>query len=161
MDDWHIPIVDAPRRLAQALRAQQWFKFNPTPEQMDTAVAAVKAMPGSKKDPNKISTFWPQPDDMPTISSVDFGDIGKATVTIKNLLSSNSWIKRDRLLWHVQHPGQRLNVNTFTSMPLTGVVPDGTVIIDGHHSLGSLMVYGVEKAPVWSLPMNPNAGQGK
>jgi hypothetical protein len=119
------------------------------------AVKAVNALPGDPDDPNKIPTLWPPPKQMPTISDVDFGDVTTQTVQIKDLLSSNTWVKRDRLLWHVKHPGKRLHDNNFTKLPLVGAVDEGTVIIDGHHTLAARMIAGEATVKVFNLPMVP------
>ena len=117
----------------------------------------MNAFPGFPADDNQLATFWPQARKMPTITDVDFGDVKPDTVDLKNLLSSNRTVKRDRLLWHVQNPGQRLHANPFTTMPLVAATKAGTVIVDGHHSLGALWLLGATKAPVWSLPMTAAA----
>ena len=118
------------------------------------AVAAVNAMPDNGSDPNKIPTICQRPDAMPTISNVDFGSITQPKVTISTLLASNKNLKRDRLLWHVQHPGKRVHNNDFTKLPLTLTFKEGTVIVDGHHFLAALQILGQPTQQVNNLPTN-------
>ena len=122
--------------------------------QIDAAVKVVQGMTSSKKDPNKIPTIWDQPKSMPTISDVDFGDVEFANPALKSLLASNKFLKRDRLLWHVQNPGKALNVNDFTHLPLCCQTSEGITIIDGHHRLAALILLGVNKTQVYNLPLN-------
>lgn len=122
--------------------------------QIAATVKAVQAMPTTNKDPNKIPTLWPNPKDMPDISMVDFGDVVTATATLKSLLSSDKWLKRDRLIWHVQNPGKALHTNPFTTMPLCCTTDEGMTIVDGHHRLGALQLLGAKNTQVYNLPMN-------
>lgn len=121
------------------------------------AVRAASVLAGLPEDPNRIPTFWPEMDPMPTISEIDFGDLTIISATLAELWSSNRTVKRDRLLWHVQHPGQRLHDNPITTMPMVAETDRGVVIVDGHHSLGALWLLGAATAPVWALPMTPNS----
>ena len=122
--------------------------------QIATTVKAVQAMQTSPKDPNKIPTLWDKPKNMPDISMVDFGDVEFATPVIKNLLASNTWLKKDRLIWHVKNPGKALHNNPFTTLPMVCTTNAGMTIIDGHHRLAALMLLGAKSTQVNNLPMN-------
>lgn len=123
-----------------------------TPAQIAAAVTAVKKLPGKKNDPNKIPTLWDRPKAMPTLADVDFGTVTIQSLEVNELLASNKNLKRDRLIWHVQHPGEALNPSVFTENPLVMESPDGNVIIDGHHRLAALKMLGASEAQVYNLP---------
>lgn len=137
------------------LRSEYRAKTAPTytADQIAAVVKAVKAMPAAKKDPNKVATLWPQPKVMPTISDVDFGNVEFAQPSLKSLMASNKYLKRDRLIWHVQNPGKALHNNPFTAAPLVCTVQEGAVIIDGHHRLAALQLLGATKTQVYNLPL--------
>ena len=90
----------------------------------------------------------------PSCPQVDFGDVVTGTATLKTLMSSDTWLKRDRLVWHVQNPGKALHNNPFTTMPLCCTTDEGMTIIDGHHRLAALQLLGATKTQVYNLPMN-------
>ena len=121
-------------------------------DEIAAAVAYVTTMPDNGKDPNKIPTIWPRPDAMPTVSDLDFGNVQTTAKTIAALWASNKNLKRDRLLWHVQNPGQRIHNNDLTQLPLVGTFDGMDVIIDGHHFLAALSILGQPTAQVYDLP---------
>lgn len=102
--------------------------------------------------PNLIPAPWPMIDPVPSVRDLDFGHVALGKVELKKLKSSQNWVRVDRLQWHLQNPGVRLHTNPLTSMPLVMLADDGPVIIDGHHSLGALLLLGADKVPVWTLP---------
>ncbi len=122
--------------------------------QIATAVAAVKALDGDPDDDTKVPAFWDMCDDMPDISQIDFGDAGQVNVVLKDLMASTKRLNRAKLLWHVQHPGQAMRTNPFTTEPIVGAINDGAfVVIDGHHRLAAQMLLGATQYPVWSVPV--------
>ena len=124
-----------------------------TDAQIAATVQTVKNMVSPKKDQNKIPTLWAKPKVMPTISDVDFGSVELANPTISSLMASNSYLKRDRLIWHVQNPGKSLHDNQFTQAPLVCTTSEGMTIIDGHHRLAALLLLGATKSQVYNLPL--------
>lgn len=125
-----------------------------TKAQIDAAVVAAKALDPDGDDDSKIAAFWDMADDMPDISQIDFGDAGQVVVVLKDLLASTKRLNRQKLIWHVQHPGQAMRANPFTTEPIVGAIDDGQfVIIDGHHRLAAQMLLGATKYPVWSVPV--------
>ncbi|HVM64770.1 MAG TPA: hypothetical protein VMU14_07905 [Acidimicrobiales bacterium] len=104
-------------------------------------------------DPNTIPALWPVPDRLPALDELDYGHVEPGTVNLVDLLASQTWLKVDRLLWHIANPGLRLHVNPFTTMPTVFVGDVGQVIVDGHHSLAALLLLGAtDDVPVWLLP---------
>jgi len=116
------------------------------------AIAKAKALKGKGSDPNKIPTFWDQPKQMPTIADVDFGTVTIQTADIPNLLASNKWLKRDRLIWHIKNAPKAMNPSVFTEHPLVMETEDGNVIIDGHHRLAAQTLLGADQFPIFNLP---------
>lgn len=144
------PLAGA-REISRDERAAPAF----TDEQITAAVAAANALPAVKKNnPNKVATFWPQPDQMPTIADVDFRDIATKKLTISTLQASNDTLKRDKLIWHCQNPGETSNPSPFTTAPLVLDTDDGQIIVDGQHRLAALQLLGQTSWPCWLLPSN-------
>jgi len=121
-------------------------------EEIAAAVAAVNALPGRKKNPDKVPTIWDRPKDMPTLADLDFRDVARPSVTIASLQASTKNLSRTRLLWHVQNPGQAKNPSVFTANPIVLDLGDSQVIVDGHHRLAALQLLGATKWPVWLIP---------
>lgn len=105
--------------------------------------------------PNLLPVPWPVADPTPSIRELDFGHLTTGSVKLKDLMASQNWVQVDRLLWHIQNPGQRAHNNPFTLMPVVMQTDDGPVIVDGHHSLASLLYMGADKVPVLLLPAPP------
>lgn len=133
-----------------------WERLAAQPTFSDAAIAgakaAVAALQGKDDDPNKIPTFWDMPKKMPTITDVDFRDMKTQSVPIDSLLASNKWLKRDRMNWHVQNPGQPMNPSVFTEKPIILQTAKGNIILDGQHRLAALKLLGATKWPVFMLP---------
>ena len=89
-----------------------------TKAQVAAAVVKAKALDAAGDDPNKVTAFWPLADDMPDISQIDFGDAGQVVVVLADLLASTKRMNRKKLVWHVQHPGQAMRQNPFTTVPI-------------------------------------------
>lgn len=123
-----------------------------SPVQVAAAKIALAALDGKKSDPNKIPTFWDMPKKMPTITDVDFRDMATASVPIDSLLASNKWLKRDRMSWHLDHPGEPMNPSVFTEKPIILQTKKGNIILDGQHRLAALKLLGAAKWPVFLLP---------
>ena len=163
MIDWHK--LDPQRMTPAEIRAVEglealgidWARLEGrgqtfSPATTAGAIAAVAALQGRKKDPNKIRTFWDLPDKMPTITDVDFRDMKKASVPIDSLYASNKWLKRDRMGWHVRNPGLPMNPSVFTTDPIVLQTKAGNIILDGQHRLAALKLLGATKWPVFLLP---------
>lgn len=123
-----------------------------TDEQIKAAAAAVNALPARGGDPNELDTLWKRPKKMPGIDKVDFRDIVKKPLKLADLMASNKTLARDRLLWHVQHPGQARNPSAFTTAPMVLNDKQGLVILDGHHRLASVQLLGRSSWTCWLLP---------
>ena len=120
--------------------------------QIAAALAAIPLLEGKKSDANKVPTLWEMPKKMPTITDVDFRDMSTTSINIASLFASNKWLKRERLIWHVQHPGEPLNPSVFTTSPIVLQTKDGNIILDGQHRLAALTLLGATKWPVFLLP---------
>ena len=129
-----------------------------TPDPGVDPVDFVNQLPAAGKDPNKIATIWPVAGAVPTVHDVKFGLAQPATVNIMDLTASSKYLRRDKLLWHVQNPGMRHYVNQFTTdangKPCVLVVgdDDDLVIADGHHFLASGLILGFTTASAMCLP---------
>lgn len=115
-------------------------------EQIDAACAACNAMPGG----NKIPTPWDRADDLPDIDDLDFEGMKPANVKIGDLLASDKNVKRDKVIWHIQNPGQRRN--PLLSKPFVASTHEGDVIVDGHHFLFAQQLLGQKNADVFRIP---------
>lgn len=116
---------------------------------IQAALAKVaKLAPGKPK----IPTLWPVADPMPTLADVDFKTVAKTKVPIGGLQASNSDLRRDNLIWHVQHPDQAKNPSPFTKRPIVLNLADRQVILDGQHRLAALKLLGATQAGVYLVP---------
>ena len=121
-------------------------------------IAFINQLPAANDDPNKIATIWPVADHVPTVKDAKFGLAMAMTVTIAGLTATSKYLRRDKLLWHVQNPGMRHYVNQFTTdangKPCVLVVgdDDDLVIADGHHFLASGLILGFTTASAMCLP---------
>lgn len=134
----------------------------------DDIAAAVDYVNGlapaaDQGDPNKVDTIWPVAGAVPTMKEAKFGLAQPMMVNIADLTASSRYLKRDKLLWHVQNPGMRYYTNAFTvdeqGKPRVLVTDaDGLCIIaDGHHFLASGVILGFTTASAMCVPTNaPN-----
>jgi hypothetical protein len=133
-----------------------------TADDIAQAVEYVTNLPmaADTNDPNEVDTIWPVAGAVPTLKDAKFGLAQPMTVNIADLTASSKHLKRDKLLWHVQNPGQRNYVNAFTvdeqGEPRVLVADaDGlTIIADGHHFLASGVILGFTTASAMCLPTN-------
>ncbi len=129
-----------------------------TPDPGVDPVDFVNQLPAAGKDPNKIATIWPVAGAVPTVKDVKFGLAQPATVNIMDLTASSKYLRRDKLLWHVQNPGMRHYVNQFTvdaegkPCVLLAAADGLTIIADGHHFLASGIILGFTTASAMCLP---------
>ena len=121
-------------------------------------IAFINQLPAANDDPNKIATIWPVADHVPTVKDAKFGLAMAMTVTIAGLTATSKYLRRDKLLWHVQNPGMRHYVNQFTvdaegkPCVLLAAADGLTIIADGHHFLASGIILGFTTASAMCLP---------
>lgn len=142
----------------RAKAPDKWDVGTYTDAQIAAASDQVAAMPGTPANANYVTVPWPVTLMPITAAALDFGNVQATTIAISDFAASQQWVKRDRLLWHVQHPGDRNdNGSPFVTMPIT--TEDG-IIIDGHHSLTSLFLLGGPdlKVAVWLVPIGLSTG---
>lgn len=120
------------------------------------AVQKATALPGALSDDNYVMSAFPVLPRSLTAADLDFGTVKESEVKLSDLIASQNWIRRDRLIWHVQHPGKRNdNGSPFVSMPL---IAADSIIVDGHHALTALLLLGADKVPVWGVPIGLATG---
>lgn len=144
-------MIDWPR-----LEALAWTAPTFTAKQKKAAAAAVRGMDSPDDNPDHVAGLWPQADDLPDISQIDFGDAYQAVWTLSGLMAGNGhdWLNRQKLLDHINDPGDSLkNPNPFTAYPIVTKTKDGdVVIVDGHHRLGALLLLGAVTWQLWTVP---------
>lgn len=128
-------------------------------DDIKAAIDKANQLPGSVADPNMVQVVWPVLVMPVTAAALDFGHVDQVDIKLGDLIASQTWIKRDRLIAHIQTPGQRDSMasNPFVSMP---IVAEGGIIIDGHHSLTALwLLAGSDlEVPVWQVPIGIATG---
>lgn len=127
--------------------------------QISAAIDAAKQLPSSPAAPDMVQVVWPVLVMPVTAAALDFGDVSQITVRLGQLVASQTWIQLDRLIAHISDPGGRGGdkKSPFVSLPIT---TEGSVIIDGHHSLTALwLLAGSEfEVPVWFVPIGLATG---
>ena len=126
--------------------------------QISAAVDAINKLVGTAADPNYVPVPWPVVLTAIPAAALDFGNVTQVKVKLSDLAASQSYIKRDRLIWHTQNPGQRQDKQSpFVSMPIT---TEDSIIVDGHHALAALFyLAGADlEVPVWSVPLGLASG---
>lgn len=131
----------------QSRAAKTW-----SDDEIAAAVQTVNAMPPKKNDPNKLAQIWAPAKPLPTVRDLDFRRAQTKTVALSRLQSTDKSLKRDKLLWHVQHPGQAVNPGPLTSHPIVLDDPKGPIIVDGHHRLAAMSVLGAKSCQCWLIP---------
>ena len=128
-------------------------------DQIAAAIDKANALPGSVADPNMVQVVWPVLVMPITAAALDFGNVTQITVKLGELIAAQTWIKRDRLIKHIQSPGTRADDkdSPFVSLP---IVAEGNIIVDGHHTLTALwLLAGSDlQVPVWCIPIGIATG---
>lgn len=124
-----------------------------------TAAAVDKAnnMPGAEVDAAMVQVPFPVLVMPITAAALDFGSAQVTTVRLGDLIASQTWVRRDRLVAHIEAGGRRAPANALTTLPL---VAEGGIILDGHHTCTALfLLAGPDiKFPVWQLPIGIATG---
>lgn len=111
----------------------------PTPADIKAAVAQVKAMPEAPDGKNNVATPWGvTQDDVPT--TIDWTQAKTKSVKLDELKTTaeHTTVDRDKLIWHVQNPGQS---ETGLLHPYVYKTDSGDrVIVDGHNRLFALVL---------------------
>lgn len=130
-----------------------------SPAEIAAAVQKAEALPAAPTDPNMVEIVFPLLVMPVTAAALDFGAVTQVKVQVGSLIASQSWLKLDRLIKHINEPGTRGddNPSPFVSLP---IIAEGNIIIDGHHSLTALwLLAGSDlEVPVWQLPIGIATG---
>ena len=131
-----------------------WWRLTqrkpPTPADIKAAVKQVKQMPEAPDGKNNVSTPWGvTQDDVP--AAIDWSDAKTKTVKLDELKTTAGHVSvdRDKLVWHVQNPGQS---ETGLLHPYVYKTASGDrVIVDGHNRLFALMLLDQNKQIVFQV----------
>ena len=131
-----------------------WWRLEqrkpPTPQDVKAAAQKVADMPDAADGNNNVPVPWGVVDvDIP--GDLDWSQSKTKTVTIANLKTQpdDTSVDRDKLTWHVHHPGQS---EKGLLHPYVFKTVDGDrVIVDGHNRLFALLLLDQQDAQVFQL----------
>lgn len=131
-----------------------WWRLTqrkpPTPADIKAAVQKVKDMPDSPDGKNNVSTpFGVSQDAVP--ATIDWSQAKTKSVDLDELKTTPDHVStdRDKLIWHVQHPGQSENglLHPYVYKTASG----DRVIVDGHNRLFALVLLNQDTQTVFQV----------
>lgn len=127
-------------------------------DEISAAVGKANDLPGSPADPNMVQVPFPVLVMPITAAALDFGSATVTKIPLGQLVASQTWVRRDRLVAHVEAGGEPQDKKTpFVSLP---IIAEGGIIIDGHHRCTAIwLLKGSDfEIPVWTLPVGIATG---
>ena len=155
-------VRDEPEERKKPDKSDSWSDSIPpfSDDEIDVAVQEAKKLKPVPSDPNTVKVRFPVAMNTISMAALDFGAGTITTVKLGDLLASQLYVKLDRLIWHIEHPGQRRDGDFIDRVGGFPFVAAPNIIADGHHALTALWLLagsGLE-VPVWMLPVGIATG---
>lgn len=118
-------------------------------EALDKALAKLESLPDDPNNKGFLRAPFKAQARRPQLSSSVWADSVVRSYKIEDLLSTQKFVRRDTIAWHLKH----LNENSKDNHSLANVVLDGdnALIYDGHHRIVAYWLLGADYVNCWTV----------